>query len=73
MGLDIKAPNARAAGSGLDEPGQDLDGSGLAGGVRSQHREELPPWHSQVDIINSDQFAEILEKMDEFNHSRRGL
>src|SRR2546428_5222179 len=58
MLFEIESQQANAAGAGCQQACEHLDGCGLACAVGSQKAEELSGAHSEIDPVDSHQFAE---------------
>src|SRR4249920_4230065 len=65
---DIEAGNGGAAARRADHPGENLDGGGLPGAVRSQESENLAGIHTQVQIAESDLRTVLARQMLGANH-----
>jgi hypothetical protein len=59
VALDVEAGHHRLAARRRQEAGEDLDGGGLAGAVRAEETEDLPPGHFEADVLDRGEGAEI--------------
>jgi hypothetical protein len=60
---DVSAPQHDPAAGRLDYPGDEIDGSGLAGAVRADEAEDFASFYIEAEIGDGLQAAEALAQM----------
>jgi len=68
---DVEALDAHRAGGDLQQPGDHLDGRGLAGAVGAEKTHDLPAGHVEGDALDGLEAAEVLAQVADLD-GRRG-
>src|SRR5665213_2147320 len=66
--LDVEAADARVAGRGLDQAGEQFDGRRLAGGVGAEHGKKFAGRDFERHVVDGHEVAEFFHQLVEFNH-----
>src|ERR1035438_9440273 len=68
LGLHVETADARVAGRGLDEAGEQFHQGRLAGGVGAEQGEKFAAADFERDAIDGREVAEFFHELDEFDH-----